>query len=93
MKPGPAASALATSGSRHQIRGEARGESARIRAGSFGFARIDHRRIGREIAVSGVAGRLDDEAAKVEIARQISRRDPFLKQPDDARLEVRENVH
>ena len=41
----------------------------------------------------GLARRLDHEAAEVEIARQVSRRDPFLDQPGDARLEVGENVH
>ena len=40
-----------------------------------------------------LARRLDDKAAKIEIARQFSRRDPFFEQAGDARLEVGEKVH
>ena len=39
------------------------------------------------------ARRLDDEAAKIEVTRQFSRRDPLFEQARDARLEVGENVH
>ena len=39
------------------------------------------------------ARRLDDEAAKIEVARQVSRRDPLFEQARDARLEVGENIH
>jgi hypothetical protein len=40
-----------------------------------------------------LARRLDDEAAKIEVARQFSRRNPLFEQAGDARLEVGENVH
>ena len=43
--------------------------------------------------MGGLPRRLDDEAAKIEAARQFSAGDPFLEQPGDARLEVGENVH
>ena len=93
MKPGPATSALSTSGSRARSGGERFGQRARIRAGRLGFARIDHRRVGREIAVRGLARRLDDEAAEIEVARQLARRDALLEQRGNARLEIGENVH
>ena len=51
---------------------------ARVRAGLLGFPRIDHRRVGREVAVGRLARRLDDEAAKIEVARQFARRDPLF---------------
>ena len=76
-----------------EIGDQARGESARIRARKLGFLRVDHRRVGREVAMRRLARRLDDEAAKIEVARQVSRRDPLLQQARDARLEVGENVH
>src|SRR5271170_426295 len=76
-----------------EIQGEACGQGARIRAGLFGFPRIDHRRVGREIPMGGLPRRLNDEAAKIEAAGQFSASDPFLEQPGDARLEVGENVH
>ena len=66
---------------------------ARAGAGLFGFPRIDHRRVGREVAVGRVARRLDDEAAKIEIARQFARGDPLLDETGDARLELGEDVH
>ena len=40
-----------------------------------------------------LARRLDDEAAKIEVARQFAGRDPLFEQARDARLEVRENIH
>ncbi len=76
-----------------EILGEACGQSARVRAGLLGLASVDHRRVGREVAVRGLARRLDEEAAEVEVARQFSRRDALLDQPGDTRLEVGENVH
>ncbi len=93
MKPGPATSALCTSGSRVEIGDERRRESARIRARLLRFPRVDHRRVGREVAMRRLARRLDDEAAEIEVARQFPGRDPLFEQPRDARLEVGENVH
>ena len=40
-----------------------------------------------------LARRLDDEAAKIEVARQFAGRDPLFEQARDARLEVGENIH
>src|ERR1700728_5156013 len=66
---------------------------ARIRASKLGFPRIDHRRVGREVAMGRLARRLDDAAAEIEVARQFSRRNPLFEQARDARLEVGENIH
>ena len=76
-----------------EVRSEAYGQGARVRAGLLGFPRIDHRRIGREIAVGRLPRRLDDEAAEIEAAGQCSASNPFLEQPGDARLKVGEYVH
>ena len=76
-----------------EISDKGRSESARIGAGLLGFLRVNHRSVGREVAVARLARRLDDEAAKIEVARQLSRRDPLFEQARDARLEVGENVH
>jgi hypothetical protein len=40
-----------------------------------------------------LARRLNDETAKIEVARQFSRRDPLLEHGGDTRLELGENVH
>ena len=69
------------------------GERARVRARLLGFPRVDHRRVGREVAVGRVARRLDDEAAKIEVRRQFARGDPLFDETGDARLELGEDVH
>ena len=68
-------------------------KGARIGASLFGFLRVDHRCVGREVAMGCFPRRLDDEAGKIEVARQFSRRDPLFEQARDARLEVGENIH
>src|ERR1700684_351014 len=105
MKPGPAASALCTSGSRSRsatrVAASARGvepasvacSGAWVQASKLGCPRIDHRRVGGEVAMGRLARRLDDEAAEIEVARQFSRRYPLFEQARDARLEVGENIH
>ncbi len=66
---------------------------ARTRAGHFRLASVDHRRVGREVAVGRVARRLDEKAAEIETARQFARCDPLFNQRRHAGLEIRKNVH
>ena len=93
MKPGPAASALEHVRFALKIRGEAGGQRARVRTSLLRFPRVDHRRVGREVAMGGLARRLDDEAAEIKVARQLARRDPLFEQSRRCALEVSENVH
>ena len=76
-----------------EIGGEPLGERARVRTRGLGFLRIDHRRVGREVAVGGIARRLDDEAGEVEAGGQVAGVDPLFDQRRDAGLEIRKKVH
>ena len=62
MKPGPATSTASTSGDLPQRVGQRFGDRARIAARRLGFARVDHRGVGRQVAMRRLARRLDDEA-------------------------------
>ena len=41
----------------------------------------------------GVARRLDDESAEIEVARKLARRDALFEHRRNTRLEIRKNVH
>ncbi len=73
--------------------GQRFGQGARIAAGRLGFARVDHRRIGRQVAVRRLARRLDDEAGKVEIGRRPPRRRQVVQRGAHPGLEILENIH
>ena len=57
------------------------------------LAGVDHGRVDGEVAMGGVARRLDGEPGEVQTVRQGSRRDPGAQQGGDAAAEVGENVH
>ncbi len=50
-----------------EIGGERFGERARVRARGLRLPGVDHRGVGREIAMGGVARRLDHETGEVEV--------------------------
>ena len=67
MKPGPAISTEVTGGIASSFGLISFGERARVCAGSLGE---HHRGIGREVAVRGIARRLDRHVPAVEVRRQ-----------------------
>ena len=87
MKPGPATAALSTSGFGLQRSDELVGKRPGARSGGFGLFRVDHGGVGREIAMRGVARRLDDETAEIEPGRQPASVDLGLQQVFEARLQ------
>ena len=72
MKPGPATSTLAIEAIGAQLFGNGFGQFARLAAGVLGQ---HHRRIGRHVAMRGLARRLDHDARLVDAGGQDAGRD------------------
>ena len=90
MKPGPATSADATSGSSASAPAI---KSASARGLRLGFLGQHHRRVRREIAVGGVARRLDHHLRRVETGGQRALASETVDDRSKTALEIVENVH
>ncbi len=90
MKPGPATSTRRDLRPLAKLGGDPLGEIARLEAGILGER---HRRIGREVAVAGLARRLDDDPRQVRRrGKNTFRRNGFDRRAD-MRSEELEDVH
>ncbi len=68
-------------------------ELARIGEGSLGLAGVDHGGVAGEIAMRGVARRLDHKAGEIDIARQPPRLDDLLQNQSDALVKFGVKIH
>ena len=90
MKPGPAISVLVISGRFSKLGGDLLGQVARLQAGVLGQ---HHRRVGGEIAVAGLARRLDHDAREIGRRRKYAGLGQRLDGSADMCGEELEDVH